>query len=74
MNERIRELAIDCATQLDWDLPSDPTNYTFSSTGLEKFAKLIIEECAEIFEGLYTDQQRPERIDTRIKRHFGIEE
>ncbi len=72
MNERIRELAIDCATQLDWDLPSDPTNYTFSSTGLEKFAELIIEECAEIFEGLYTDQQRPERIDTRIKRHFGV--
>jgi hypothetical protein len=72
VNERIRELAIDCATQLDWDLPSDPTNYTFSSTGLEKFAELIIEECAEIFEGLYTDQQRPERIDTRIKRHFGV--
>ena len=50
MNERIRELAIDCATQLDWDLPSDPTNYTFSSTGLEKFAELIVRECCSIGE------------------------
>ena len=42
MNERIKDLAILCATQLDWDLPSDPTNYTFSSTGLEKFAELVV--------------------------------
>ena len=38
-----------------------------------KFAELIVRECASIFEGVYTDQQRPERIDTRIKEHFGVE-
>jgi hypothetical protein len=35
---------------------------------------LIVQECASIYEGVYTDQQRPERIDTRIKQHFGVEE
>ena len=38
------------------------------------FAELIVRECANIFEGVYTDQQRPERIDKRIKERFGIEE
>jgi hypothetical protein len=37
-----------------------------------KFGELIVLECAGIFEGLYTDQRRPERIDTRIKQHFGV--
>jgi hypothetical protein len=55
-------------------------DYWFSESGddcereLKKFAELIINECASIYEGVYTDQQRPERIDTRIKQHFGVEE
>jgi hypothetical protein len=34
---------------------------------------LIVLECAEMFEGVYTDQHPSERIDTRIKQHFGVE-
>jgi hypothetical protein len=41
---------------------------------MKEFAELIVRECASIYEGVYTDQQIPERIDTRIKEHFGIEE
>lgn len=44
MNERIKELAIDWADQLDWDFPSDPKEYTFSSIALEKFAALVAAE------------------------------
>ena len=40
---------------------------------MERFADSIVRECASIYEGVYTDQQRPERIDTRIKQHFGVE-
>jgi hypothetical protein len=40
----------------------------------EKFAELIVRECAGIYEGVYTDQARPERIDTRIKEHFGVDD
>lgn len=67
MNERIRELADQCRTEY-----RDGHGGFTEQFDEEKFAELIIEECAEIFEGLYTDQQRPERIDTRIKRHFGV--
>jgi hypothetical protein len=70
MNERIK------LPDQEW-LGYDPERgdmhgYTFDQ--MKDFAELIINECASIFEGVYTDQQRPERIDTRIKEHFGIEE
>lgn len=45
MNKRIKELAVKCATQLDWDFPSDPKEYTFSPSDVEKFAELIVNEC-----------------------------
>lgn len=38
----------------------------------EIFAELIILECAEMFEGVYTDEHPGRRIDTRIKQHFGV--
>jgi hypothetical protein len=44
----------------------------FHEDALEKFVELIVRECANIYEGVYTDQQRPERIDKRIKEHFGV--
>ena len=40
---------------------------------MEHFADSIVSECCDLFEGVYTDQQRPERIDRRIKQHFGVE-
>ena len=66
MNERIKQLANE-AGLLVYNPNGVPTK-------LEKFAKLIIDECCDLFEGVYTDQQRPERIDRRIKQHFGVEE
>ncbi len=68
MNERIQKLIAQATKVVE---PNDP-DYRHEIFDKQKFAELIIEECAEIFEGLYTDQQRPERIDTRIKRHFGV--
>jgi hypothetical protein len=50
----------------------DIHGYTFEQ--MREFAELIVRECASIYEGVYTDQQRPERIDTRIKQHFGVKE
>jgi len=40
---------------------------------VEHFAELIVLECAEMFEGVYTDTHPSERIDTRIKKDFGVE-
>jgi len=68
MNERIK------LPDQEW-LGYDPERgdmhgYTFDQ--MKDFAELIVRECASIYEGVYTDQQRPERIDTRIKEHFGL--
>ena len=68
MNERIKELAEQAGFILH-QMENLPDFYIFNK---EKFAELIVEECASIYEGVYTDQQRPERIDKRIKQHFGI--
>jgi hypothetical protein len=65
MNKRIQELAHEAG------LPT--YNPEGIPTKLEKFAELIVLECAEMFEGVYTDQHRQQRIDTRIKEHFGVE-
>jgi hypothetical protein len=54
MNKLIKEFAIELAKYLDWDFPNDPTEYTFTSDGLSKFAALIAaherEACAQICE------------------------
>ena len=66
MNERIRQLAERANLKLD-ELPDD----TFIP--LEKFAELIIEECAmviekNLFQGIGWNTSRA------VKRHFGIGE
>lgn len=73
MNERIQKLAIGCAIQLDWDFPSDPKEYTFSSAGVEKFAELIVRECSIIADE-FADEHLRVLPSTRIKQHFGVVE
>ncbi len=63
MNKRIQELAEQAELN---------ATLLFNKEKLEQFAELIVRECAEMFEGVYTDQQRPERVDIRIKQHFGV--
>jgi len=74
MNERIRELITQSRGYWNHGDFNMPKSVEFQEQDIEKFVELIVRECASIFEGVYTDQQRPERIDTRIKQHFGIEE
>jgi len=69
MNKLIEELI----RSADVHIIPDESEYGHTIVGTQKFAKLIIEECCHLFEGVYTDQQIPERIDRRIKQHFGIE-
>ncbi len=75
MNERIIKIGVE-SSMLNYIDNQTPRHYFLSGFAneedLELFAELIVKECASIFEGVYTDQQRPERIDTRIKEHFGI--
>ncbi len=70
MNDRIRELEKQCWSHyvngvlIDGHLHFD----------VEKFAELIIEECANLFPLTFTDEQYQRRIDKTIRKHFGVEE
>jgi hypothetical protein len=39
---------------------------------VEKFADLIINECANVFPLTHTDEQYQRRIDKTIKKHFDL--
>ena len=80
MNERIQELAINCAGQLEWDFPKDPKSFTFSCHELEKFAKLLIRQCAMKANATALDLRNRPELDARkyvgdcILKCFGVEE
>ena len=92
MNEKIRELAEQAGCKVmddgEWYIPSatgvEKIVYT-KGIGLEKFAELIVRECAEQIIAKGTDWVdfapsqtgvRPEYWDMaqQIKEHFGVEE
>jgi hypothetical protein len=68
MNERIRELEEQC-----WE----PTQYGPPWFNAEKFALLIVRECAELareWEDDYVvEDTAPFHSDVKIKKHFGVE-
>jgi hypothetical protein len=76
MNERIKELAEQAGLEFDDDLVLEPEAiYYTTQKDLEKFAELIVRECANIdFRrevGLTADDDY--EIGKVIKEHFGVE-
>ena len=77
MNERIKQIAEQAGCKVtddgEWYIPSatglEKIVYT-KGIGLEKFAELIVRECADLLETSlpYNPQQK------MIKKHFGVEE
>jgi hypothetical protein len=66
MNERIQELLIEAHKQTDGGIYNGHI-----SVWTEKFAELIVRECADIadeYDGVGST------IVSRIKKHFGVEE
>jgi hypothetical protein len=77
VNERIKELAVQ-ADLLIKKTNGDEFRYGNFDPKFQKFAELIVKECAEIcmkeFDtGLLMAPQAP-RIAKQIKEHFGVEE
>lgn len=77
MNKRIKELALKSVQHLDWDPPSEPKEYTFTSDGLDQFAELIVRECLTIVnrkEYSYHEADPLWETVQLIKEHFGVKE
>lgn len=69
MNERIREAWIKAARE-----DSDPDNWDTQEKFIERFAEVIVRECADQFKLMHTDEQYARRIDKTILKHFGLYE
>jgi hypothetical protein len=66
MNPLIRELA----EQAGWD-----THHAQFDTRIEKFAKLIVQECANLFEVEWGDEKLTGNdVGYVVKKHFGVRE
>ena len=83
MNERIKLLALQaCAfADIQYNKQTRATFYTNKSVEeffREKFAELIVQECAQVSEDDITDgdaccTNTADRIARQIKKHFGVE-
>jgi hypothetical protein len=72
MNERIRELAVESKLG-SAEFGNGVQYYVATQETFEKFAELIVRECASLFPLTFTDEQYQRRIDKTIKKHFGVE-
>ena len=78
MNERIKQLWEEAAKTTQGDSWEEQTKF------MEKFAELIVKECARLCEHESNDDEydqydmgqsvKAESIKTAIKEHFGVEE
>ena len=68
MNEQIRELAKQA--DLDWHKHWNDDE----SNRLEKFAELIVEQCAGIIESQDVDPSFKLRMSWAVKQYFGVEQ
>jgi hypothetical protein len=77
MNERIRELA-EQANELDYETFDEFNHKTVKhyKFNKQKFAELIVQECAELTLDHKNDNYYNGWLDYRdeIKRHFGVDE
>ena len=84
MNERIKELLDQSGIKVKSDLsgfnlPEDINLYHAQGFDLEKFAELIVRECAGVchqqgYHGWNDDRKAQARLDCHlIKEHFGVE-
>lgn len=78
MNEQIKELVKQAVTRFDPDMdgemePNEIGDWVMVDD-LEKFAELIVKECAQLVLGVPVDSMGYHTADQKIKQHFGVEE
>jgi len=67
MNERIREIAEQC-----YNLPDTPEALYYRKFNVEKFAEMVIRECAGKVDWILAEGGKTQ--GDLIKEHFGVEE
>ena len=72
MNERIRELAEQADGVVINKMMTGTKQYTFLEKDLEKFAELIVRECARVYWNIDDGETHTEYVEA-LKEHFGVE-
>jgi hypothetical protein len=72
VNDLIRQFAIDCAGQKEWDFPKDPESYTFTPDEVTRFANFIVYDF--LSELTNDDSLGSARIDSirRLAERYGV--
>jgi hypothetical protein len=70
MNERIQQLA-EQAGLYDEKSPNEVPEFTVC---FEKFAELLIKECAEIADNADATREKWQSIGKFVREHFGVQE
>lgn len=72
MNERIRELLNEATSGLEPDLSPQRT---VTLNEMEKFAELIVGECARVADQWVNDEDNGHNlVSAKLKQYFGVEE
>jgi hypothetical protein len=77
MNERIKELVRQAWKEAYNVDPADPRiarAHKAMEEGMEKFAELIVKECAEIADNADATREKWQSIGKFVREHFGVEE
>ena len=80
MNERIRELYLQAHSVRHYDddpslAGNPPTVYWQGEVSAQKFAELIVRECADLFEVEWGEEKLTGNdVGYVVKKHFGVEE
>jgi len=77
MNERIKELAEQVGAVQNVLAMGRHDGVLFTETELEKFAQLLVRECARVILETpvdYMETDTMHRIRDSVKQHFGVEE
>ncbi len=69
MNPRIRTLADQCIVE---GMYNDDTGFYSNRIDIDKFAKLIVRECADVDLYWLSEQDR-KAVAEKIKQHFGVQ-
>jgi len=74
MNERFKQIAQEVFFDESTNGPGQKM-YMFGELKMQKFAELIVRECADIAEKWYSDYPSDDRLlSDAVKQHFGVEE
>ena len=72
MNERIRKLAFESAGGL---LRYDERGFMLYEDEVEKFAELIVRECADVLDNQIAPPNHPmNSLGYKLKQHFGVDD